>query len=114
MNVRLALAAGVIAVTALASASVTRWYYLAEIAGLREAQRAAVDEANMRAAQAGHRYEEWKALQEPKVVVLERKVERVLEKHPEWAGARVPDGVRELVDNLPAELGAGKPAAALP
>jgi len=45
---------------------------------VREDWRSAIDEANMRAAQAGHRYGEWKVRQAPSIVTITNEVSRAL------------------------------------
>lgn len=60
--------------------------------------RDAVDEANMRANQAGHRYEEWKLRQKARVVIRIKEVERALETAPDWRDTAVPDSVRRPLE----------------
>jgi hypothetical protein len=79
----------------------------------REEWRSAIDEANMRAAQAGHRYEEWKMRQAPRLVTITKEVSRALEAAPDWRDARLPDGVRDALERAAADLAAGEPDAAL-
>ena len=67
----------------------------------RAEQRDAVDDANMRAAQAGHRYEEWKLRQSARVIVRIKEVDRALDAAPDWRDAAVPDSVRDAVETDP-------------
>lgn len=75
----------------------------------RDADAQAVNEANMRAAQAGHRYEEFKARQQPRIVTRTVEVERVLETDRVWSDAHVPDGVRKQLEAATADF--DKPGA---
>jgi len=70
----------------------------------RQADVAAINEANMRAAQAGHRYEEWKAAQRPRIITRTVEVERVLETDRVWSAAPLPDGVRQQLEAATAEF----------
>lgn len=83
-------------------------------AEVKQEWAAAIDEANMRAAQAGHRYEEWKLLQRPKVITRTVEVERAIEADPSWAAARLPDGVRQSIEAAAADILAGEPGRAVP
>ena len=82
-------------------------------ADVREEWRDEIDGANMRAAQAGHRYEEWKMRQAPRVVTITKEVSRALDAAPDWRDARLPDGVRDALERAAADLAAGEPDAAL-
>ena len=83
-------------------------------ADVREEWRDEIDEANMRAAQAGHRYEEWKMRQAPRVVTITKEVSRALDAAPDWRDARLPDGVRDALERAAAQLAAGEPDPAVP
>lgn len=112
------------AVAAVSAAAVmlpTRWYYRAQLADVRDECRvqiaeyeADVERVNADLAKAAHRYEEWKARQEPKVRVVTKEVVRVVQSYPEWGGNRLPDGVRQLADSAPSDIGASEPQPAVP
>jgi hypothetical protein len=83
-------------------------------ADVREEWCGAIDEATMRAAQAGHLYEEWKTRQAPRVVTITREVSRALEAAHDWRDARLPAGVRDAIERAAAQLAAGELDGAVP
>lgn len=70
----------------------------------RDADVQAVNEASMRAAQAAHRYQEWRLLQLPKIVTRTVEVDRVIQADPVWSGAAVPERVRQQLEAAAAEF----------
>jgi hypothetical protein len=100
---------GLVLAGILATAGATGWikgaaHVRAQWEQQRQADLAAINEANMRAAQAGHRYEEWKAAQRPRIITRTVEVERVLQADPVWSSAPLPDGVRQQLEAAAAEF----------
>jgi hypothetical protein len=88
--------------------------HLSEVAEIRQAQRQAVDEAQMRANQAAIRYEEWKAAQRPKIITVVKEVDRALQTNSAWATEPIPVSVRDAIEAARTLDATAKPESALP
>lgn len=76
--------------------------------------RKAIDDANIAAQAAAELYEEAKATQRTRTIVVTKEVTRALETAPAWRDAAVPDGVRASLAAASAEPAASQPDRAMP
>lgn len=88
--------------------------HVSEVAEIRQAQQAAIDEAQMRANQAALRYEEWKAAQRPRIVTVIKEVDRALQTNPSWAAEPIPASVRDAIEAARTLDPTAQPESALP
>lgn len=84
------------------------------VAEIRQAHQSAIDESQMRANQAAHRYEEWKAAQRPRIVTVIKEVDRALQTNAAWAAEPLPVSVRDAIEAARALDSTAKPEPTVP
>lgn len=88
--------------------------HVRDVSAIQRAQQDAVNEAQMRANQAAHRYEEWKMRQRPKIIRIAKEVENAIQANPNWATQPLPDSVRDAIQAAGTDNTTTKPDSALP
>jgi hypothetical protein len=92
----------------------SRASHIRDVSAIQQAQQNAINEAQMRANQAAHRYEEWKMLQRPKIIRITKEVDNAIQANPNWSTQPLPDSVRDAIQAAGTDDATTKPEPAMP